>query len=232
MTFNRHAGKSLRVTFLFVMLSLLTACPLQTREDIKKQDEERQLKEQVASIQRTRADSENKYSDLQGEIRANAGRMDTLEHGLATSEKTHRQDMDNLKKMIEGQNEKLKLMEEHIQASEARLMAAIQSAPPPSSGPGDSKKSETSGGSGGGNFAEAENLFKNKEFKKAIVKYQAYRDKSPKGKDAAEATYKIGVCFAELGMKRDAKEFYQETLDNYPSSPSAKKAKYRLTQLK
>lgn len=222
----------LKVLSLLAVASLLSACPFQTREDIKKQDEERQLKEQVASIQKNRADSEMKYTDIQSELRATSGRLDTLEHNMANTEKANRQEMDGLRKTIEAQNEKIKILEEHIQATEARVMAALQAGAAPEPRVNTAPEGKKESASGGGAFAEAETLFKNKEFKKAIVKYQTYRDKSPKGKDAAEATYKIGVCFSELGMKRDAKEFFQETLDNYPGSPSAKKAKYRLSNLK
>ncbi|MBK9294536.1 MAG: tetratricopeptide repeat protein [Oligoflexia bacterium] len=48
----------------------------------------------------------------------------------------------------------------------------------------------------------------------------------------AEATYKIGLCFTELGLKKDAKEFYKDVIEKYPKTSWAKKAKYRISQIK
>jgi TolA-binding protein len=42
------------------------------------------------------------------------------------------------------------------------------------------------------------------------------------------ATYKIGVCFQELGMIEEAKAFYDEVIAKYPKSNEAAKATSRL----
>jgi len=219
---------------LFVLIGIgLTGCDMMmTRKDVKKQEEEKQLKDSVANIQRSKADHEMRYSDLQNDLRVVAGRVDTLDHNQQTSQQSHKHEIDNLKKTIDAQNEKMKLLEQHLDATEQRLIAAINagaaSGSVPSSQPvvKDVKKSEID------IFSEADALLAAKEFKRSIVKYQAYREKFPKGPKASEATYKIGVCFSEMGLKKDAKEFYKETIDMYPGTPSAKKAKYRLLQLK
>jgi TolA-binding protein len=201
---------------------------MMTRGDVKKQEEEKELKEQVSTIQKSRADNELRYSDLQNDIRTVAGRVDTLDHNQQVSNQNNKQEIESLKKTIEAQNEKIKLLEQHVDTSEQRLLTAMGSGETKSTSGAvkEGKKSDSD------LFSEADALLAAKEFKRAIVKYQAYRDKYPKGRQAPEATYKIGVCFAELGLKKDAKEFYKETLDSYPGTPSAKKAKYRLQQLK
>ena len=81
-------------------------------------------------------------------------------------------------------------------------------------------------------FQVAEVHFKNKEWKKAILSYQKYSEDSPKGKMVAEAKYKIGVSFQELGLKDEAIAFYEEVVAQFPATEIGKKAKFRLTQIK
>jgi TolA-binding protein len=238
--------KNARALSLITTVLALSACQLQTREDVQKQDEQKQMREQISVIQKNKADTELKYSDIQNDMRVIVGRIDSIEHNQQTQQQNQKQEIENIKKLIETQNEKMKLLQAHMEATETRLTAAIQAL---SGGPGPVAPSHAGGGSasaggsgvaagaGGeakasGPFEEAEAFFGAKEYKKAIVKYQNYIDKNAKGKNVAESTYKIGVCFAELGLKKDAKEFYKEVVDNYPSSSWAKKAKYRLTHLK
>ncbi|MCC6278838.1 MAG: tetratricopeptide repeat protein [Oligoflexia bacterium] len=218
------------IRLLLTLFLSLAACDMMSRQDIKKQDEERQMREQLAAMQKGKADTDLRYSDLQNDIRVVAGRVDTLDHALESNKGSTRQEIEALRKQVEMQNEKLKALESHLSQTEQRLMAAIQGAPvaaPQSGAAPVPEKKDTADV-----FEEAEALLKAKEFKKAIVKYQAFRDKNSKGVKAAEATYKIGVCFAELGMKKDAREFYLETIENFPSTKAASKAKYRLSNLK
>ena len=81
-------------------------------------------------------------------------------------------------------------------------------------------------------FSAADELFKAGDFKKAALSFQKYREAQPKGKKFSEATYKLGVCFQELGMKDEAKTFFEEVIAKFSQSPEAKKAKSRLKSLK
>jgi TolA-binding protein len=81
-------------------------------------------------------------------------------------------------------------------------------------------------------FEEGEAQFAGKKWKDAIVLYQRYRDAYPKGKMFLEATYKIGVCFQELGMKDEARSFYEEVTAKAPKSKEARKASKRMKSLK
>lgn len=78
----------------------------------------------------------------------------------------------------------------------------------------------------------AQEFFSKKEWKKAILSYQKYVDENPKGKNVAEAKYRIGVCFQELGMKEEAAAFYEEVVAQYPKTDAGKRAKVRLTKVK
>lgn len=213
--------------YLVLPALLLTSCNLMTRQEMQKQDEQKQI---ISTIQKTKADTELKYSDIQNDIRVVAGRVDALDHAVQTNQQASKQDVEALRKLLEAQNEKIKLIQEHIDATEMRLTAAINAIKPGATTdtplPAPSKVKEVNA------LEEANNLLEAKEFKKAIVKFQHYIDKNPKNKNVAEATYKIGLCFTELGLKKDAKEFYKDVIDNYPSTSWAKKAKYRISQIK
>ncbi len=81
-------------------------------------------------------------------------------------------------------------------------------------------------------FEIADDHFSKKEWKKAIVSYQKFREANSKHKKFPEATYKIGICFQELGLKEEAKTFFDEVIAKYPNSAEAKKAKAHLKSLK
>jgi TolA-binding protein len=225
----------INILILILGFSTLSGCILQTREDIEKQNEDRQLKEQVSSIQKSKADTESRYSDLESEIRVLTGRIETLEHNQQLYHQSAVQDSVGLKKAIEAQNDRSKLIEQKVDGLDGRLNSAIQTmaSAPVQAPPAATADTATTGKKGDvKTYNEGEALFSKKEFKKALVKFNAYREKNPKGSKASEATYKIGVCLGELGLKKEAKEIYQETIDNFPGTPSAKKAKFRLTQVK
>jgi tol-pal system protein YbgF len=73
-----------------------------------------------------------------------------------------------------------------------------------------------------------EAYFAEKNYRKAILDYDALREKFPKSKNTPKATLKMAQSFDALGMKSDAKAFYQEILDKHPKSAEAKVAKTKL----
>jgi TolA-binding protein len=78
---------------------------------------------------------------------------------------------------------------------------------------------------------EAKKLFDGKKWADAILAFEEYRKANPKGKYYTEATYKIGLCFQNMGMKDDAKAFFKEVVDKYPQSKEAGLAKSKLKKL-
>jgi TolA-binding protein len=81
-------------------------------------------------------------------------------------------------------------------------------------------------------FSQAEQLFESKDYRRAILSFQKYRDQNPKGANFSEATYKIGLCFEKLSMNDEAKSFYNEVIEKFPKSSEAAKAKVRVKKLK
>jgi TolA-binding protein len=94
-----------------------------------------------------------------------------------------------------------------------------------------SESSAASSGSGSV-YDLAEDLFSKKDFKKAILNYQKFRESRPKDKRVPDAIYKTGVSFQELGLKDEAKSFYLEVVAKFPNSNEAKKARIRLKKIK
>lgn len=83
-----------------------------------------------------------------------------------------------------------------------------------------------------GSYETAEHYLNEQDWKKAIINFQKYTEESPRGKHVAEAKYKIGVCFQELGMKEEAMAFYEEVVANYADTAAGKKSKSRLRSFK
>jgi TolA-binding protein len=81
-------------------------------------------------------------------------------------------------------------------------------------------------------FDVAEDLFAKKDWKRAILNYQKFRESNPRSKKVPEAIYKIGVSFQELGMKDEARTFFDEVIAKFPNSAEAKKARTRLKSVK
>ncbi|MCB0412040.1 MAG: tetratricopeptide repeat protein [Bdellovibrionales bacterium] len=154
-------------------------------------------------------------------------RLDQLEHQIAlqNQQTLEKSQSDESGKKFQAYEEALKSLETQIQT----LVTEVQSLKKK-----DDEKSKVEKGSvkKTTDFDRGENLFEDKEWKEAILAYQSYRDKNPKGKNYAEATYKMGVCFQELSLKDEAKVFYNEVISKFPNSSESRRASYRLKNIK
>ena len=77
---------------------------------------------------------------------------------------------------------------------------------------------------------QAEEHFKNKNWKQAIFAYEEFRKKEPQSGKFAEATLNIGLSFQKLELKEEAKVFFQEVIEQFPRSESASSARQALKQ--
>lgn len=66
----------------------------------------------------------------------------------------------------------------------------------------------------------------------AIVEFQYLVDKYPDSERIPTALYKLGRCHEELGRTRQARQFYQRVVDDFPRSLEAKPARSRLDGLR
>ena len=213
-------------------LLFLTGC-LQTRSDVKTGEQGRVLQQQVSTLQKTTADVNSRFEEIEEQIRFLNGKSEVLENQLAQS----KQENEQVKKLSIEQNQsntqKLAILQEALLKMEQEQeklraeMVAVKNALKE-----ELVKTAVVPESTKNSFETAEQLFSKKDFRTAILEYQKYREKNPKGKSFATATYKMGICFQELGMKEDAKAFYEEVISKFPKSDEAKKSRIRLQKLK
>ena len=217
-------------------IALLGGC-LQTRSDLKTGEQRQVLQQQVGTLQKTNADTFNRISDLEEQIRFSNGRIEVLENKLATAHNESEQLRRNSVETSQSQNQKIAIFQEALTRMEQNLIALqAEIASVRAQGLAEQTRKETQKevqkNSDKNPFESGENYFDKKDYKAAILEYEKYRSKSPKGKNFATATYKMGVSFQELGMKDEAKTFYDEVISKHPKSEEARKAKSRLQKIK
>jgi TolA-binding protein len=218
------------IIIIIGLLTLLTGC-LRTRSDVKEVEESKMLQSQVVSMQKANADYVSRVEETLENYRSLSGRIEVLENKLAKTEGADSEKQSGNTKMVGEITEKIKLLQESVSKLEEENQAlhnellALKSR----SGRGDNTNVGTE--SHAGIFSAAEELFKQKKWKEAILQYDEYKKKNPKGKAIPEAIYKTGVCFQELGMKDEAKVFYQEILAKFPKTEFANKAQIRLKSI-
>jgi len=77
-------------------------------------------------------------------------------------------------------------------------------------------------------FLKGESLFHLKQYKKAVVEFSRFPEKFTHSPHLPEALFKIGLSFDAMGMKEDAKGFYQDLVEKFPRSTQAKTARKKI----
>lgn len=217
-----------------LIISTAGCVGMRTREEVNEIETSKQTQGQVSQLQKQKADADNKVLVLQDELRQLNGRLDSLERKSTeqgTTTGPSNTDVIEQMKIFEQQNAAMRAKVEELEsklaaaqkAQTTTAVAAVEKSTPASA----KEKVKDSD-----SYESAEEMFNKKEWKTAILSYQSYRDSNPKGKNYADATYKIGVSFQELKMKDEAKVFFEEVVQKFPKSPAARKSKFRLGQLK
>ncbi len=86
-------------------------------------------------------------------------------------------------------------------------------------------------GSSFGPYSEAEDLYQQGKYEKAIAKYQEYIDENPEGNMAEIAIYYQAKSYAALGKTGEARNAFQKVIDTYPEEEWAAYAKEQLEKL-
>ncbi|WP_374077702.1 tol-pal system YbgF family protein [Bdellovibrio bacteriovorus] len=209
----------------------LTGC-LKTRNEVRENEQRQVMQQQVVTLQKTNADASGRFADLEEQMRSLNGRVDVVENrigqgnsGVENALKSSQEQNRDLNQKVMILQEALTKMERDILALNAELQAVkAQKAAAHAEASAKASKKNT--------YESAEGFFEKKDWKQAILNYQKYRDDNPKGGKFADATYKIGVSFQELGMRDEAKTFYDEVVSKFPKSEEARRAKIRLKGLK
>lgn len=212
-------------------LGLVSGC-LKTRNDVKEAEESKLLQTQVVSMQKANADYVSRVEETLENFRALSGRVEVLENKAEKSEGADSEKQVGNTKAIIELNDRVKLLQESVsKLTEENQALQTEVANLKSKTVKNEVPSGVAGDNHAGIFSTAEDLFKQKKWKEAILQYDEYKKKSPKGKAIPEAIYKTGVCFQELGMKDEAKVFYQEVIAKFQKSEYARKAQIRLKSI-
>lgn len=210
----------------------LTGC-LETRSGVKEIEEKQVLRKQVSTLQQSTADVSQRFNEIEEDLRKTNGRTESLDARVTQIKERAEKNDFALEAKLKDEDAKFAALREEltkmqteineVKAANQALQAGLQA------GASAGASSASSGGAGDKNaFDRGEAKFEAKAWRDAIFAYEEYRKANPKGKHFTVATYKIGVCFQELGMNDDAKLFYDETIAKSPKSKEADRARTRL----
>lgn len=226
--------RNLIILFSFFAMINLSSCQgvLMTRSDLKEAEKKNQIQDQVVNLQKTTADTNSRFAEIEEDLRRANGRIEVLENRLMQAQQEKEKNSSLSEQSLSEQNRKTLILQEEViklQEQVEALKAEVQNSKNQTS---NNSNATSSAGAKKNAYEIGEDLFDKKDWRRAILSYQKYRDTFPKGRQFADATYKIGVCFQELGMKEEAKTFYDEVVAKFGNSPEAKKARTRLRSLK
>ena len=219
--------KSFSIIFLFVLF--FTSSCVMTRGEIAEEAEG----QQVTNIQRNLADQTGRFRELEAEIRALNGKTETLELKVSQLNQSN----ESLKKTkSEGDSalvERVNVLKDEL-IKQRELISALSQKIDNQASKANSASTKASGSSSPSQilWSEAESFYEQKEWKKSILSYQKFRDTYPSSPKASVAILKSGQGFLELGLKDEARAFFEEVIEKFPESASAKTAKARLAKLK
>ena len=214
---------------------------LEMRDDRKEIDEKTVMKRQVQTLQQSTADVNSRFQDLEDDVRKLNGREAESEQkikqtnalmdkgfGLADNkfkekDEVYREEFSKLRAELDAVKGQLASIQTQQQQAAAAAAQAAADASVAASKAAEAAKDP---------FAVAEEKFEQKAWRDAILDYEKYRKANPKGKNFAMATYKIGVCFQEMGSAEDARAFFEEVISKFPKAKEAKSAATRLKKLK
>lgn len=224
---SRRLGAAMAAAAL---IAGLAGC-LETRSGQKEVEEKQVLRKQVSTLQQSSADVSTRFSEIEDDLRKTNGRSETLDARVTQIKDRAEKNDFALEAKLKEQEAKFSAFREEmtkmqaeineVKASNQALQSALQSgaaAVPAAQAPGAPKDA----------FERGEAKFEAKAYRDAIFAYEEYRKANPKGKHIVAATYKIGVCFQEMGMNDDAKLFYEETIAKGAKSKEADRARTRL----
>lgn len=231
-------------------LSLSSAACLKTRAQLKDQDKTEREVSTTKTTPTPVQEVQGQYvmDEIKSELTRISGRIEDLERtqkqgnqNAATANKEELKKIENriaeleqaqanmieaLKKLQETQAQAQVEPKELLEKAKSQMdagqkEAAVETLTAYLKNP-KAKKSEEA------TYMRAEAYYALKQYKKAIVDYSKFPEKYTKSTHLPSALLKIGLSFEALGMKEDAKGFYQELVEKFPKSSEAKKAKAKL----
>ncbi len=243
-----HDGGHMRtvcgILFLTALAGSLSGC-LKTRTQLK-EDGDGPSQPVPAQVQEVQPQGQYVIDEIKGEITRLSGRVEDVERSQKQQAgQASAANQEELKKVssriIELENAQAQMLE-----TIKKLQASI---PPPNVGEYfDKGKTLFAAGNHTGaidafttylsvpkgrhaeeaTYLRGECFLQLKQFKKAIGDFSVFPERFTASKRMPAALLKIGESFEALGMKDDARTFYQELTEKYPKTAEAKKARARL----
>jgi tol-pal system protein YbgF len=244
--------KALTVPALMIVLSIAASSCLKTRAQLKEDDDTPATgtgKPVANPVQNVEPQGGYAIDEMKGEMTRMEGRIEDLERtqkqdASAQTSSSNKEEIKKLEaRMTEMESAQAQIIEQLKKNQEVAAAAAVNPDDLYDKGmnqleTGNSEAAISTFSSylknGKGKktedvtFYRGEAYFNLKQYKQAIVDYSKFPEKYTKSPHMPEALYKIGESFDALGMKDDAKGFYQELVDKFPKSKQAKKVKGKL----
>lgn len=169
-----------------------------------------------------REDFEQKYNKLNEENKALLVQLDELKKNAKKNE--------NLPKLLEI--DKLVMEKKYVDAAD--MLVALQDVE--LSGieaeKYDSLRTQAMEKAANEVFTQGRDLYKNKQYKEALEKFDKVTAYVSEWKNLAATVYYKGVCYVELNNKDKALEAFNEVITKHPSSSYVKYSKSRLAGIK
>jgi TolA-binding protein len=219
---GKKVEKFCSLKVLLVVPTLFLSSCVMTRSDVKEVEQKKVVQDQVSTLQRSAADQAGRFGEINSDLREISGRTEVLENKINMLQRSQQEKSGGDNSRLSDQEKKLALMQEEMAKLEGQIVILNQEIT--SLKNRNEIKGDSEAASNKGLFEMAEDQFDKKEWKKSILTFQRFRDQNPKSKKFAKATLKIGQSFLELGLKDEAKTFFDEVITKYPDSAEAKLA--------
>ena len=112
--------------FWAMALALNCSCSMMTRNDVKEQEQKKNVQDQVVNLQKNTADQNSRFSEINSDLRETNGRIEVLENKL-NQLNTHLKDKQGSELQKSQDNDKrLAALQDELAKLEAQIAALNQ----------------------------------------------------------------------------------------------------------
>ena len=204
--------------FLFGISLFLTSC-LYTHQQVKQMEKTEKVEGHIHSVQKQVANQDVAFHEINENLRHLNGQIETIQKNIKDLQAQHQTFQKQVEEKDKKNQDTLRLLEQEVEFLRSRRSSQ--------------RKGKRTQVKKNKNllFQKANQHFKNKRWKQAIMNFSNYREQnSVKNTSFAQATYKIALSFDKLGMKEDAKTHFEELVRYFPRSNLAKEARTYLNK--
>lgn len=204
---------------VIMLTSIFFSGCLKTRTDAKEAEYQNMMQSQAIEGQKQ---ASIRTMEMEEDMRSLSGRVDNIERQMSRQQQDREARASENEVKLNAYREAI----EKLQGQIVQLTSDIENMKVRSKEAAEIEKTSKSP------FDDGQKNYDKKDWKRAIIDFEKYREKFPKGKNFAKATLLIGESFQELGMNDEAKTFYDEVVARFPKSEEAKKVKLKTKKMK